>query len=226
MRLRRTVRRWRYAAIDWFREGDLQQRAAIGVLVVVAATVLAGVGVVALNPTTTSAPRTPSLDIGETHEGPPSQHTSFSNRVGGYGFAYPQTWNVTVSGSFSRLENPSGDVVLSFGVTLTDGLESATRRLVHSLIGTGGKGRVIGVDRQRIGGAPAFLRGGLTRDEIGRPIRYLAIAIDGDSRTYTLLVTAPADVDPERVLAPVEEIVTSFETANESFLVQDGPERK
>jgi len=108
--------------------------------------------------------------------------------------------------------SPSGDVVLSFGVTFTDGLKDVTTRMVRSLPATQHE---IGTNRQRIAGAPAFLRSGMTRDESGRAIRYLAIAIDGDSRKYTILITVPARGDPEQLLATVERIVTSFGISND-----------
>lgn len=209
-----TVREWRYAAIDWLRRRDAGQRFGIGALVVISA--IAVVVFVAMAPRSTTS--THPLDIPRSPERPQSPPLPFLNQVGEYWFAYPRAWDLTEEGSLSRLQSPSGNVVLSFGVSFTDGLERVTTRLVGSLGGVREAGETIGTSRQRIAGAPAFLKSGMTRDETGRLIRYLAIAIGGGSRTYTIFITVPARTDPEQVLSRVERIVTSFGASNESFV--------
>jgi hypothetical protein len=172
---------------------------------------------VTTEPSTRSAP-SPNLSASPASpEGPEQQQpVRFTNHAGGYLFSYPDAWQLTKEGDFSRLESPTGRIVVAFGVSLADRLELVSKRLVRSRFGPAGEGRIIGITRQRIAGAPAVLNSGLTRDETGRLIRYLAIAIDGDSRAYTILITVSGRADPEHVLRTVEEIVTSFEASNVS----------
>lgn len=217
MRLRRTLRRWRFAAIDWLYEREPAEMFVFG-LFVVAAMVAIVVRFFVMSPTSTVG-SAPPLDIRNGSEGSRSEPAvRFLNQAGGYHFAYPEAWDLSQEGKLSQLESPNGNIVLSFGVTLDDNLARATTHLVRRLAGPPREEKVIGTSRERIAGSPAFMRGGMTRDETGTSIRYLAIAIDGDDRTYTISITVPAHVDPENVLSTVESIVTSFGTTQPDLI--------
>jgi hypothetical protein len=207
MWLPRTFRRWRYGAIEWFNDGDRFGKA------LVLLTVLLAVGFLALTPRSTT--HAPFLRPSEGPIQAGSPQIPSQNRDGGYRFSYPSTWNLREEGARSRVESPSGDVVLSFGVSFTDGLGDVTTRMVRALPGSHHE---IGTNRQRIAGAPAFLRSGITRNESKGLIRYLAIAIDGGSRRYTILITVPASGDPEELLSTVERIVASFGISSRPFI--------
>jgi hypothetical protein len=214
--LRPTLRRWSDSAADWLYQRKFAEPIIFGVCLVVSAALVAG----AFLMTSASTTRAPPADVSESPKRPERQPIQFVNQAGGYSFAYPQTWDLTQEAAVSRLESRTARIVVTFGVSFANRLERVTTRMVRSRFGPTGEGKMIGTGRQRIAGAPAFLNSGMTRDETGRPTRYLAIAIDGDSRTYTILITVPAHADPEMVLTPVERVVTSFETSSDTSLLR------
>jgi hypothetical protein len=213
MGLRRRLGRWRLSAADWYYERKSAQTFILGAVMVVSVSI----GVVVLVTTPSSTPTPPPANISDSPEEPEQQQpVRFMNHAGGYVFEYPDAWQLTHEGDLSNLESPTGRIAMAFGVSPAGRLELVSTRLLRSQFGPTGEGKLIGTKRQRIAGAPAVLQSGLTRDGTGVLIRYLAIAIDGDSREYTILITVSGRSDPARVLRTVEEIVASFETSKVS----------
>jgi hypothetical protein len=145
---------------------------------------------------------------------PKSEAVAYENLVGGYGFTYPSGWELTELGGFSRLESPNGGIVLSFETGTAGGLEETTTNLVESLGGLPSTQELIGTRRDQIGGAPSLLTSGMGEDEIGRPVRYLAVAIRGEPVNYGISILVPAASNPSRLLPILEQIVTSFEVVD------------
>jgi preprotein translocase subunit Sec61beta len=143
---------------------------------------------------------------------PETNMVSFTNDRAGYGFAYPEGWSISERGTVTWIGSPNGRINVSFGISSSDRLERVAGRLAESASVEDIES--IGTSRRRIGGARAFLSAGITHDETGRAIRFLAMAVDGERRTYTILVDVPVSVDPGRVLPMVERVVTSFETSD------------
>jgi hypothetical protein len=140
-----------------------------------------------------------------------SDVVAYENAIGGYGFTYPSGWELTESGGRSRLESPNGGVVLSFEAGTAGGLEETTTHLVESLGGPPSTRELIGTRRDQIAGSPSLLTSGIGEDRIGRPVRYLAVAIRGEPINYGISILVPAGSSPGRLLPILEQIVASFE---------------
>ena len=69
----------------------------------------------------------------------------------------------------------------------------------------------VGTRRDQIAGSPSLLTSGIGEDEIGRPVRYLAVAIRGEPINYGIKILVPAASSPSRLLPILEQIVASFE---------------
>ncbi len=208
---RESLTRWTRAAIDWVYNRSDRETVIIGALVLVA---VISLGIALL--TRSSTTNTPPSDIRDRADQP--RLIRFTNDSGGYRFEYPETWEIRQEGSLSRLQSPNGRILLSFGVTHAHGLDTAASRLASSLSVSPGRSESIGTSRESIAGARALLKSGTTLDPTGRPIRYLAIAIDGRSITYTISITVPSHADPEQVLLDIERIVSSFGASGGSFV--------
>jgi hypothetical protein len=65
--------------------------------------------------------------------------------------------------------------------------------------------------RERIGGSRSLLVSGIATDESDRSVRFLAISIQGEPRSYAISIVVPRASDPASVLPRLEEIVSSFE---------------
>ena len=142
---------------------------------------------------------------------PTQSAVAYRNPAGGYGFTYPASWELIESGERTRLENPSGGVVLSFGIGTSGGLRATTSRLTGSLVGSPSDQELIGSRRDTIGGSRSLLTSGIGESLYGRPVRFLAVAIAGEPDNYGISIVVPLGSDPNRLLPILEGIVTSFE---------------
>jgi hypothetical protein len=168
-----------------------------------------------------AAPPTPQDDlpfgIDEIHS---PDVRDYTNIPAGYGFSYPSTWELDEGGSSARLESPGGNTVVSFGsLGVTVGLDAATEGLIEALPGSRTSQELIGTTRERIAGSPSLLTSGTATDRSGRPIRFLAIAVRGDVRTYAITIVVPAGSDPSRVLPRVERVVSSFQILDDGDVI-------
>jgi hypothetical protein len=141
----------------------------------------------------------------------------YTNWEGGYGFDYPSNWEAIEVGTLSRLESPSGRIVMTFQVGAPGTLRAVSDRLVRSLHGNATTRELIGTRWQRIGGAPSLLVSGIGEDETARRIRFLAITVRGQLHNYEITIVVPAASDPGRLLPRLEEIVSSFDILNPSL---------
>ena len=137
--------------------------------------------------------------------------TTVLNQVGGYGFTVPATWDVKEDGRRTRVASANGRTVITFGLGASGEIEQTSARLLDSLGESQTDQTLIGSTWERIGGSRSLLVSGTAADEEGRPVRFLAITIPGDSRNYAITVSVPAHSDPVRVLLRLEKIVTSFQ---------------
>jgi hypothetical protein len=153
-----------------------------------------------------------------TNSNPPSIGEEFvrgpidyENRVQGYGFTYPRTWDLREDIRFTRLQSPNGRIVASFRLWEPGDLDVASSRLLDSLADDLGDLELIGMTRERIGGSRSIIVSGTTTNEAGRPVRFLAITIRGEPLNYAISIFVPRGSDPTRVLPRLESIVSSFE---------------
>jgi hypothetical protein len=129
------------------------------------------------------------------------QHlVAYTNRVGGYAFRHPSTWDVTEASGHAELVSPDGSAVLSFGGNHKAG-EPGT---VATLRGTLSRSVA-----ERIAGLRSFLVSGTAMDR-GSRIRFLVISIPGERPTHEISIIVPAGSAPTRMLPRVERIVASF----------------
>ena len=142
---------------------------------------------------------------------PTQSAVAYRNPAGGYGFTYPASWELIESGERTRLESPSGGVVLSFGIGTSGGLRATTSRLTGSLVGSPSDQELIGSRQDVIGGSRSLLTSGIAESLYGRPVRFLAVAIQGEPDNYGISIVVPLGSNPSRLLPILEGIVTSFE---------------
>lgn len=142
---------------------------------------------------------------------------AYTNRQGGYGFEYPLNWETSKAGTLSRLESPSGRIVMTFQTSAPGTLGAASDRLVRSLDGNATTRQLIGTRRERIAGAPSLLVSGIGETERARRIRFLAITVRGQLHNYEIVIVVPVGSDPGRSLPRLEEIVSSFDILNPSL---------
>lgn len=57
------------------------------------------------------------------------------NSVGDYAFTYPPAWDVAPAESLMRLQSPSGDVVMSFGLGSPGDIATSSKLLLCSILG-------------------------------------------------------------------------------------------
>lgn len=150
------------------------------------------------------------VGVDQIQQAPPGV-VDYTNIAAGYGFSYPSTWDLNQVGSSARLESPGGDTVVSFRSVAADGLGGASEGVIEAMPGSVTSQELIGTTREQIAGSPSLLTSGTATDELGRPVRFLAIAVRGDVRTYSITIAVPAGSDPSRVLPRVERVVASFE---------------
>jgi hypothetical protein len=206
----RAARRAGHAALDWILDHDPFELVvlAVGFLIVAATPIIIIVA-------TAGAPSEEDL-FGLPPRSEEARRNlddlrNLTNAAGGYAFSYPSAWVVSESGTSTRLESPSGDVVVSFGLGTSRGLEGESNRLLDSAPVPGLNQELIGTTRERIGGSRSLLTSGMSTDETGRRVRFLAIAIQGEPRNYAISIVVSAGSDPQRILQRIERIVASFE---------------
>jgi hypothetical protein len=145
------------------------------------------------------------------HSQPVQRELEFTNVLGGYGFSYPSNWYVWQAGTYTELESPNGDTVLSFKRWRGPWVEDTSAGLLGWMTESLYSPVVVGTTRERIAGIQSFLLTGTGRDFLTRRVRFLAIAIPGQRPTHLISIVVPANSDPSPMLERVETIVTSFE---------------
>jgi hypothetical protein len=138
------------------------------------------------------------------------QHlVAYTNRVGGYAFRHPSTWDVTEAGGYAELVSPDGSAVLSFGGSHTTGEPGIVATLPGTLSRSVAEPVIVGTTWERIAGLRSFLVSGTAMDR-GSRIRFLVISIPEGRPTHEISIIVPAGSAPTRMLARVERIVASF----------------
>lgn len=163
-------------------------------------------------------PDDPPVGLGRIRQVPPGV-VEYTNIAADYGFSYPSTWQLNEVGSSVRLESPGGNTVVSFGSVAADGLDAASEGLIEAMPGSGTSQELIGTTREQIAGSPSLLTSGTATDELGRPVRFLAIAVRADIGSYAITIIVPAGSDPSRVLPPVERVIASFDILDDGDVV-------
>jgi hypothetical protein len=192
------------AVLDWIERHDLPLTLG-GIALIVSAAIL----VVATfeSPQPTIAESNPPSIGPELVQGP----VEYENRVQGYGFTYPGTWDLREAARFTRLQSPDGRIVASFRLWASGDLDVASSRLLDSLADAHRDLDLIGMTRERIDGSRSIIVSGTATNEAGRPVRFLAITIRGEPLNYAISIFVPRRSDPARVLPRLESIVSSFE---------------
>lgn len=138
--------------------------------------------------------------------------TAYVNGPGGYAFRTPSSWELREVGPLAEIVSPNGDIVITFERRARGSLEEASERLVASLLETRSNSELVGQRRELIANSPALLVSGTATEDTGEAIRFLAITVRGEPRSYAISIIVPAGSNPEQVLPRIEEIVTSFRT--------------
>lgn len=213
---RRAIRRTTDRVLDFLHDHDPAELfvLTIGLVVVAAAPFM----VVMFATPSTSPPDDLPVGIDQIEQAPRGV-ADYTNIAAGYGFSYPSTWELSEVGSSARLESPGGNTVVSYGSVAADELDAASEGLIEAMPGSVTSQELIGTTREQIAGSPSLLTSGTTTDESGRPVRFLAIAVRGDVRTYVITIVVPAGSDPSRVLPRVERVVTSFEILDDGDVI-------
>jgi hypothetical protein len=138
------------------------------------------------------------------------QHlVAYTNRVGGYAFRHPSTWDVTEASGHAELVSPDGSAVLSFGGNHRAGEPGTVATLRGTLSRSVAEPVIVGTTWERIAGLRSFLVSGTAMDR-GSRIRFLVISIPGERPTHEISIIVPAGSAPTRMLPRVERIVASF----------------
>jgi hypothetical protein len=134
------------------------------------------------------------------------------NDQAGYLFSYPDGWDLTRSGAHTELSNPTGAVLMSFGTAAGGSLTDTTDAAIAGLARSYRNIEVSQKENQRTEqGQPSLVLGGMATDEVGRPISFLVVAIQGQTRNWSITIRLLAD--PTDSLQAIEEIVGSFRTS-------------
>lgn len=161
--------------------------------------------------TTPSVP-SPSLPTpsGATPSAQSARHT---NEAAGYSFLRPAGWEVSGSGTVSRITSPDRDVTVSFGLGSDGDLRGSSADLAASIQDIYQGAELEGPRRHTIAGHPAVLVGGRAVNDSGVTVRFLAITLRVEDENYAISVFVSDASDPVTVLPAVEYIVASFEVA-------------
>jgi hypothetical protein len=168
--------------------------------------------VLAPGATTPSVP-SPSLPTpsGATPSAQSARHT---NEAAGYSFLRPAGWEVSGSGTVSRITSPDRDVTVSFGLGSDGGLRGSSADLTASIQDIyHGAELLEGPRRDTIAGHPAMLVGGRAVNDSRVTVRFLAITLRVGDENYAISVFVSDAADPVTVLPAVEYIVASVEVA-------------
>jgi hypothetical protein len=192
--------------LDWLESHDLALTlGSIVLLIVSAGAILVSATLDGGEPDGTGSQ--PPLDRPEAVQGP----AEYVNVGQGFGFTYPDAWEIQEGERFTRIQNPSGRIVVSYRLGGSGDLEAESSRLLASLATAHPDLELIGKRRELIDGLRSLLVSGTATDEVGRSVRLLAITIKAEPRNYAISIVVPLDSDPARVLPRIEEIVSSFE---------------
>jgi hypothetical protein len=195
--------------LDWIERHDMPLTLG-GIALILSAAIL----VVA----TYEEPETNTTVADTTVTNPPSTEEElvrglvvYENRVQGYGFSYPGTWDLREAARFTRVQSPSGRIVISSRLWVSGDLDVASNRLLDSLADAHPDLELIGKTRERIDGSRSIIVSGTATDEAGRPVRFLAITVRAEPLNYAISIFVPRQSDPDRVLPRIESIVSSFD---------------
>jgi hypothetical protein len=200
------------AAVDWIEDRGLGRPLGNAVFAVVSAAVIAAVVIFAMDSGTTrsNAPTAEGarrqIEEDEDEQG----SIKYLNHTQGFGFTYPEPWNLYESATLTRISNPRGRIEITFGLGATGQLAAGSSRLLDSMTDGLSDRQLIGMKRERIDGAPSLLVSGTGTDAAGRLMRFLAISIRGVPRNYAISIVVPGRSDPSRTLPLLAEIVSSF----------------
>ena len=191
--------------LDWLESHDLALTLGSIVLLVVSA------GAILLSATLDRGPDNtesqPLPDRPESVQGP----IEYVNVGQGFGFTSPDAWEIREGERLTRIQNPSGRIVVSYRLGGSGDLEAESSRLLASLATAHPDLELIGKRRELIDGLRSLLVSGTATDGAGRSVRLLAITIQAEPRNYAISIVVPGHSDPARVLPRIEEIVSSFE---------------
>jgi hypothetical protein len=167
----------------------------------------------ALGPSATT-PSVPSPSLPTPSGATPSaQSARHTNEAAGYSFLRPAGWEVSGSGTVSRITSPDRDVTVSFGLGSDGGLGGSSADLAASIRDIYDGAELEGPRRDTIAGHPAVLVGGRAVNDSGVTVRFLAITLRVEDENYAISVFVSDASDPVTVLPAVEYIVASFEVA-------------
>jgi hypothetical protein len=216
------VRRTMGDVLGWIEDNDLVRPILGGLVVVV---LLAGfvfvrsvapdgrpderVGTRAAASPAPAQPAPDEPDPIETDPIEPARTAAHENLLGGFGFAYPTTWNLIESGNRTFVESPDGRLLVGFGRAPGSSLEAGSERTVGRIVEGWSDHRLTGTTHEVIAGSRSLLVGG-TVEEGEHARRFLAITVRARPHNFAISVLAPFGADPERVLPRIEEIVASF----------------
>jgi hypothetical protein len=138
--------------------------------------------------------------------------TSYENTAGGYSFRHPPDWAVERDGTSTRLLSKDRSVAVSFGLAAAPDLTAASDALVAEIRRGYEDVRILGTERQLVGGLPALQVFGSGTNERGVGVRFVAISIEGPQGRPAFAITAftAEEADPDRVVPTLNEIVASF----------------
>jgi hypothetical protein len=208
---RRPWRRLRRRIEDWLLDHELLQPKTVAAVFLV---VIGLVGVILIGTGDDGG----QPDSSQSGASPPAQDegamTAHVNLQAGYRFRHPITWEVAEEGTLTKLQSPKEDIVISFGLSPEGGLESSSKALVSSLEDAHHNSRIIGAQQKEIGGSPSVIVAGLGTNASGLRVRFLAITVEGEPRNYAIAVFVPATSDADRLLPPIQRVVSSFRPSN------------
>ena len=196
--------------------------AAVGLSVALAVAVIAllPLGVAAPDPTDQrtdqpSAPgasSVPSSPPGASpSEVPLSDLSTYTNALAGYLFSYPTDWDVSASGTATMLEDPEGQIEISFDDAPAGPLQTVSDQGLTQLANAYGSPQTIATEVNRTSqGYPSIAVGGVATDDTGAQIRFLSITIGGPDENRAILVRFPAGTAAGEDLDAILGVVDSF----------------
>jgi hypothetical protein len=148
----------------------------------------------------------------------PSQAPSFDfstyrNEETGYLFSYPESWDVSTSGTAAVLSDPEDQVVISFDSAPSGSLEEASDLVLQQVTDAYATPEIVATESEPTPeDYPSIVVGGTATDAGGAPIRFIVITIEGPDENRAVLVRFPANTDPED-LGAILEVVGSLRLA-------------
>jgi hypothetical protein len=146
-------------------------------------------------------------------QAPSSDLPTYRNEETGYLFTYPESWNVSTSGSAAVLSDPERQVVISFDSAPSGSLEEASDQVLEQVTGAYVAPEIVARESEPTPeDYPSIVVGGTATDAGGAPIRFIVITIEGPDENRAVLVRFPANTDPDD-LGAILEVVGSLRLA-------------